>query len=260
MYEEHPSFEPPPQEAVLWRYLNFTKFVSLLDREALFFTRADKLEDPFEGSYTKKNIIRLRDSYAELPEYIKAKLSEREKDVWSRQARRSIYKELRKAILISCWHESAYESAAMWKLYSGEYDGIAIKTSFESLVQSFIGEGNIYIGKVKYIDYDKDSVSIDNVFNPYLCKRKSFEHECEVRAIAWRDDEHHLYDDIDDIGKYSEVDIASLVKEVIVAPYAQDWFLELVVSVSKRYGLEALVRRSSLADEPNFGKFDVQHS
>ena len=36
MYKEHPSFDPPADDAVLWRYLDFTKFVSLLDKRALF--------------------------------------------------------------------------------------------------------------------------------------------------------------------------------------------------------------------------------
>ncbi len=260
MYEEHPSFEPPPQEAVLWRYLNFTKFVSLLDRKALFFARADKLGDPFEGSYAKKNIIKLRDTYAELPEEIKAQLSDLQKYLWQQDSGRSFFKEYRKMIFANCWHESTHESAAMWRLYSGEYEGIAIKTNFGSFAQSLAGEEAVYVGKVKYIDYDKDSIPQDNALNPYLYKRKSFEHEREVRAVIIRDDHHHLYDDIDDTGKYCEVEIASLVKEVIVAPYAQDWFLELVASVSVLYGLGASVRRSSLADEPNFGKFDKERN
>ncbi len=36
----------------IWRYLDFTKFLSYLDKKALFFTRADKLDDIFEGKFT----------------------------------------------------------------------------------------------------------------------------------------------------------------------------------------------------------------
>ena len=39
----------PLDDTVLWRYMDFTKFVSLLEKSALFFPRADKLGDPFEG-------------------------------------------------------------------------------------------------------------------------------------------------------------------------------------------------------------------
>lgn len=56
MYEEHPVFNPPSDDAVLWRYMDFTKFVSLLEKSALFFARADKLGDPFEGAFSKINV------------------------------------------------------------------------------------------------------------------------------------------------------------------------------------------------------------
>ncbi len=56
MYEENAFFNSPPMDAVLWKYLDFTKFVSLLDKNTLFFVRADKLGDPFEGSYSRMNI------------------------------------------------------------------------------------------------------------------------------------------------------------------------------------------------------------
>ena len=52
---------------------------------------------------------------------------------------------------------------------------------------------------------------------------------------------------------YRQVDVSRLVHEVIVAPYADDWFVELVKSVAFRFGLIAQVRKSSLADEPTWG-------
>lgn len=39
------------------------------------------------------------------------------------------------------------------------------------------------IGLVKYIDYDKDVFPLDNTFYPFTHKRKSFEHEREVRFL-----------------------------------------------------------------------------
>ena len=56
MYAEHPVFHTPDGDAVVWRYMDFTKFVSLLDRRALFFARAHKLGDPFEGTMTRANL------------------------------------------------------------------------------------------------------------------------------------------------------------------------------------------------------------
>ena len=56
MYQELPIFELPPDDATLWRYMDFTKFVSLLEKQALFFSKPDRLGDPFEGSLPKKNL------------------------------------------------------------------------------------------------------------------------------------------------------------------------------------------------------------
>ena len=53
MVERHPSFPPPPDPHVpVWRYMDLTKFVWMLQMKALYFCRADRLGDPYEGYYT----------------------------------------------------------------------------------------------------------------------------------------------------------------------------------------------------------------
>jgi hypothetical protein len=54
MREPHPVFtERVEPEELIWRYFDFPKFVSLLNRRAFYFSRADLLGDPLEGSFTK---------------------------------------------------------------------------------------------------------------------------------------------------------------------------------------------------------------
>jgi hypothetical protein len=52
----------PPErlDVPVWRYLDFTKFVSMLENGGLFFPTVAKLHDPFEGSFAKGNEV-LRD-------------------------------------------------------------------------------------------------------------------------------------------------------------------------------------------------------
>ena len=245
MYEEHQVFKSPPDDTVLWRYMDFTKFVSLLDKGALFFARADKLGDPFEGSYSRMNEILRPVIYADrLPEGAELELGQN-------------LKKLRKSMLINCWHESLHESAAMWRLYSREKDGIVIKTSFGSFKKSLTTSEIINIGRVSYVDYESEFIPESNAFYPYLRKRKNFEHEREVRAIAWvtsaGDGRIDSSEDICDIGKYYGVDLSLLIQEVIVAPYAPEWFVELINSVAARYNIDAPVARSALADNPTWG-------
>jgi len=167
MYKEHPVFEKPENdEAKIWRYMDFTKFVSLLDKSALFFSRADKLDDPFEGSYSKAN-VKLR------PQMYKDKIPP---DVLKHLT--EFHKLFVKYTIINCWHLNEYESAAMWKLYLKSNEGIAVRSTFNRLKVSFEAEKRvIFIGKVQYIDYEKDWLPEGNALYPFVHKRKSFAHE-----------------------------------------------------------------------------------
>ena len=59
--------------------------------------------------------------------------------------------------------------------------------------------------------------------------------------------------DICEVGMYHEVEIKTLVHEVVVSPFSPEWFSELVQSVAVRYDLAAPVRKSSLAETPVWG-------
>ena len=49
-----PVFYPKTDYAIV-KYLDLTKYISLLQRQSLFFCRLDKLEDKFEGTTEKAN-------------------------------------------------------------------------------------------------------------------------------------------------------------------------------------------------------------
>ena len=251
MYKEHTHFDPPPDNAVLWRYMDFIKFESILKEQALFFARADKLGDPFEGSWPKRNIDTTQEHFEGHPcrdVVLQAKLRDRKEDP--------------RFILISCWHKNDDESAAMWKLYSKDDNGIAIKTNFDSFKKSFTTSEEIFIGKINYLDYEADSFSPNRWSAPFLSKRKFFKHEHEVRAIIQipptedgqaGDGKRVVYpQDICDVGNSYGVDLSLLIQEVIVSPYAPNCYLELVKSVAARYELAAPVVRSAFAENPTW--------
>ena len=133
LYQAHPSFKSLPNEAVLWRYLDFTKFVSMLDKSALFFTRADKLGDPFEGSMPNANTDWLLMLQKDVAVDLHSKLS-------------TFRRNFRNFIMVNCWHNNDHESAGMWSLYSRERDGVAIKTDVESFKRCFKTDEAVYIG------------------------------------------------------------------------------------------------------------------
>lgn len=245
MYNEHPLFEAPSPDQVLWRYLDFTKFVSLLDKASLFFVRADRLGDPFEGSFSKVN-------QAIRPEIYKGQMSAEEIQRFA-----SIHRQLPRFTLVSCWHGNTHESAAMWRLYASEHDGIAVRTDFNSLCECLQGEDSVFIGKVNYVDFDSTFIPEGNTMAPFLYKRISFEHEKEVRAVIQDIPPVNGVADVGqpvhENGRYHAVDLKKLVHEVVISPFAHDWFLELVQSVVTKYGLNTPVEKSPLADAPVWG-------
>ena len=245
MYNDDKRFSAPPGDAVLWRYISFTKFVSLLSRNALFFARADKLGDPFEGALSPVNVTLRPVLYTdEFPEDKRNLIGD-------------FMKDLRRFMLVNCWHENENESDAMWKLYSNIQDGIAIKTDFQSLSGSLNGSQEVHIGRINYVDYDSTFIPENDAFKPIMFKRRSFEHEREVRAVILEippsGDEGFVVGrkpSVYEVGTYHEVDTSTLIKEVLVPPYAEDWFTELVQATAASFNLEAPVRKSSLAVQP----------
>ena len=170
---DHPCFRQPNSEDILlWRYMDFTKFVFLISTKSLFFCRADLLGDPFEGSYSKANVKLRPYVYKDLEQdqFIKMTNQMANFAKWSREW-----------TYVNCWHANEYESAAMWDLYGKTNHAVAIVTDYKTL-KAVLPE-KAYLGLVNYIDYEKEWLPEGNTFYPFMHKRKSFEHEREVRAI-----------------------------------------------------------------------------
>lgn len=251
MYKEHPVFSQPHDEDVrVWRYMDFTKLVSLIDRRRLFFSRADKLGDPFEGSWPKRNVA--------AREVVPDEISDEARDGFLKAMRDmgGINKNWPRFVAVNCWHQNRNESAAMWNLYLKSNEGIAIQSTYSKLKNSLIDAADIFLGKVRYIDYDTDVIEAGNMLGPFACKRKSFEHEQEVRAIVmkWPTGKHGINFEMGTIDSGLEIktDLELLVENIYVAPNAPHWFTDLVQAVVSRYGYDFNVVQSKLNEDPVF--------
>jgi hypothetical protein len=104
---------------------------------------------------------------------------------------------------------------------------------------------------VNYIDYDKEWVPEDSIYNPFLFKRQSFQHEREIRAIIFAKDNRITCDlKKDNNGLCINLDLNCLIDRIYVSPDSPDWFYELVKDVSTKYGIKKKVSKSSLDSEP----------
>ena len=239
--EEHEVFDVPADRNVkIWRYIDFTKFVDLLHRRALFFSRADRIGDPYEGTLPLPNAL-LRE------QMLAGAVSVRDPNISASEAQKQGAARQRQYIYVNCWHMNEVESAAMWKVYTSTTEAVAIQSTYERLrgcIPRITGLGRppFYLGVVKYINYTRDVIPEGNVYYPFIHKRQSFSHERELRVLTrstWGQPPT-------DHAVYVPVDLDDLVENVFVAPTSPAWFRELVGNVMKQYGLARVPAKSAM--------------
>ncbi len=252
---------PPDDDAVIWRYMDFTKLVALLETRTLFFPRVSALEDPFEGAFPRTQPL-LERMLSILPVRLPP-----DAVVHMSPGLETIGVTLRKWTYVSCWHISAHESAAMWKLYAPTSAAIAVQSTVGRLraalglpppmESGFFGSTEFHLGTVEYIDYGTGTIPSNSFAAQFFRKRKSFEHEKELRALLMRypvDGKSGIRHDIGPGGNGAgyPVRLESLIEAVRVAPQSPPWYFALVAKVAARYGIKCDVMQSALDAEPMY--------
>lgn len=256
------TYGPIDRNCRIWRFIDLAKFISLLERRSLYFARADTLDDPFEGSYGHGNIG--------LPDEQRQKLER-------------YFTTLRQHFYVNCWHINEFESAAMWKLYASHEYSIAIQSTWPRIrgvlphrldKYGFPKRGHIDIGKVRYMDYAHERIWEGFTFDAFLHKRKSFEHEQELRAFfsdpdfpdiprwywlvsgsnGWSIDPELSKLNLNlapgPMGIYIPINLKALITRISISPEAPDWFQPLVTSVCARFKLDVPIEKSELHGAP----------
>ncbi len=228
-YEHHPVFDQPDDSTSIWRYMGFSKFLSLLNSSALYFTVANKFEDRWEGTIPITNKASLD------PRII------------------SFYEQHRATNAVNCWHQRERESATMWKSYTSGNEGIAIrstlgrlKTCFRATEGTITSDAAVLVGQVKYLDYDRETLDVSNGFIPLLRKRSFFSDEKEVRAVIGSPLLSNFF--LQGLhGVRVPVDLDALIAEVFIDPVASDWFVDLVRTI---VGDRFAIAKSSIGERP----------
>ena len=169
MYLTSPNIKlPEDPNTIVWKYLDLSKFLDLLLSNKLFMSRSDKFEDQYEGTFSEPTFEEIKKLAINNPEFL------------------NYYKTHREKVAISSWHINEYESFAMWQIFTQNSEGLAIQSTIGRLQKALEPEKNLkqYIGQVNYIDYKKEYIPFDDLFFPFLFKRKSFQYEREVRIIS----------------------------------------------------------------------------
>ena len=244
------SFQPPDRNMKIWRYMDLTKLIDLLETGSLYFARADTLDDPYEGSLTRCN-VKIRE------QQIQALAATHTINVkqW-RESLKLMTSWGRKTVYINCWHGGETESAAMWKLYGTAAGSMVIQSTYKKLVAAF--SDDVFVGMVQYKNYNslEDWFPPDNGLSPFLHKRREFEHEKEVRAFIWSaagNSQHRLKNGDDQPqGLREDIDIDKVVETIRVQPTTPVWAREAIEKLLDRYNLGMTFMPSEIDIEPMY--------
>ena len=205
MYQNNPNINLPENpNTIVWKYLDLSKFLDLLISRKLFMSRSDKFEDQYEGTFSEptfEEIKRLSENNTTFLKY---------------------YKSHREKVVISSWHINEYESFAMWQIFTQNSEGLAIQSTVGRLQKALAveKESQQFIGEVNYIDYKKEYIPFDDLFFPFLFKRKSFQYEREVRILSDLSEQEIKIND----GLKIDIDINELIEKIYIHPKSENWY------------------------------------
>jgi len=249
---------PDIPDGRIWRYMDLAKFAVLLASRSLYFACPSQLSDPYEGlvprshAEAEKQIFQkhVDDLLALRGQFVERAIPIERFDATLQSLGESYKTARRDAALkfgISCWHESEYESEAMWKLYSASGQAIAIESTIAQLKASLGDTKNIQMDRVRYMDFEHDPIEKGHRHYGLFIKRKSFEHEKEFRATIL----------LEEPGKGVSVpcNLDILVTRIHVSPFVEEFVKDAVVAVCKgtTQRLDKPICHSQLLSPPDYG-------
>lgn len=221
--------------AILWRYMDIAKFISMLEQNAIWLARADTFGDKHEGQFPD-----------EMREYTKkAYEGFDDSDNFPVKDANDFQDYLIKNTFISCWHHNLEENMVMWEIYGRDKNAVAIQTTVEDIVNNvepsaLLGHSLIF----KDVIY-KNADEISGVLlyeDCFFRKRRHFSFEKEVRISL---DTYSPLSPTKDTPKGYKLPalLSRMINKVVVHPDSPKWFFDVVDSVTKRYKLHAPVER-----------------
>jgi hypothetical protein len=244
MFTVHEEFRQIEDDKMLWRYLDLPRYIDLLIKKKIFFCRADRFEDPFEGKFNKLSEEQFVNSSSEksgasIADFLK------------------LHSRKRMTTTVNCWHQNNDENYAMWQIYSRGDFGIAIQTDFKTLKESFhVADEPVYIGKVNYFDESAETLPLNGEYAPFLNKRNVYNYENEIRccySVEKANDEDFNWENTEEPnGVFIPIDLEKLIKKLYISPNSPKWFKDVVKDINSKYGIDAELIQSKVFESLDF--------
>ncbi len=228
------------QSVKIWRYMTLAKFISLLDKKQLWLSRSDTLGDNWELTLAGRQLERVIQRHP-------INHVGNNKSVESAIDRsRRIIKNWRNTTFVSCWSLDESESHALWKLYCGVNEGVAIQTTVPHLSSLLAEHSGLSLERVFYQEAGllEKTPTIQNLITS---KRRMFAFEKEIRlyqsvatnaenltgvGLPWNPSEH--------------------IESIYIHPDASFFFKEVVVDLVRQFSTALLpkIKWSSMRETP----------
>lgn len=232
-------------DTMLWRYMSFSKFQSLLESSALYFCRIDSFEDQLEATQPRG-----AHNFAALTE-----------NPWQVFTMQCVDKQLeiyRNMTFANCWHMNPHENPKMWKNYVILHgnEGVAIQTTFSALADSFETDRALTNLKMEYIDYGVQYMDYSYPNYPKYLSVKDFKYsyENEMRVITlersypeFDPDEMDMIEKIEIFthkGELISVNTKKLIQKVYLSPNSTERFRYTVEQLLRKYDINVPVIKS----------------
>ena len=253
MFQPHDEFEQPEDKAILWRYQDLPRYIDLLLKQQLFFSRADKFEDPFEGKYTlqsRKELIKEQLNNNNNKQEDENKVKEKVDQLAEEHLAKRTF------VTINSWHQNNDENYAMWKIYArGDY-GLAIQSTYERLKHSFNAtDKQVFIGKVNYYNESNEPIPFGDELIPFLRKRRIYEYENEVRCchVIPQEEKEFMWQEQDKYdGIFVTADLDTLIEKIYISPYSPNWIRDIVGGINERFNVKKEIVHSTVFDSEEY--------
>ncbi|RYH05919.1 DUF2971 domain-containing protein [Tropicimonas sp. IMCC6043] len=227
----------------LWKFFRFERFLSTLAESRLYFASANQFIDPFEGAVAVQLNAPPHDPlYAEIESVDHA------------------FFQLKRLTKVCCWHRAAYESDAMWKLYSGEHKGIAICTTPDRIRAAFKpfrlkpehGVEDLWGGPVQYVDLTKVRMRGVSMLERFFFKHRAFEWEREYRLTISLRMAEEFGVRVPEDGIFVDVDLSILIERIVLGSTTTETERATVAEHVAAAGLSDRLELSTLLGQPRY--------
>lgn len=207
-------FTLPPLKTRLWKYGDYHKFSQLFLEKTLYFRRADKLPDIFEGRFTAANQKRRSDMFGPAFEDL---------GLGNDASILDIQESHRVWTFLNCWHKNEKENPRMWREYTKTSESIVLITNLESLACATYGKCRG--AEVHYVGENKPLPELHSLAALVHKRKVLYYFENEFRLLyELRPEESIFSDREEDFFRLISMDSINFVHEVRFHPLATPEF------------------------------------